>query len=580
MSKDIDPKGNPMFEGFDAFVNKVLDDWKVPGMGVAIIKDGEVVLAKGYGYRNLEEKQPVDSETIFAIGSASKAFASMAVGQLVDQGKLEWDKPVRDYMPTFRLHDPFASERMSPRDLLCHRSGLPRHDLMWYSSPLSRKEIYERLRYLEPNKDFRTNFQYQNLMYLTAGYLVEYISGLTWEAFTQKEVFDKLDMSSSNFSVEESKKHENIALPYSKEKEDIKQVPFRNIDAVGPAGSINSNVTDMAKWVITHLNGGKYGESQIISKANLDQMHTATTPIPGSFFPGMEEVKELGDMAYGLGWFLQPYRGHRLVHHGGNIDGFSALVSFMPDDNLGVVLLTNMNSTFSTFPVLLNAYDRLLGLEELELNDKFLSIIAKMEEAGEKGKEKSEERRRKDTSPSHPLAEYAGKYEHPGYGPYTVELVDGKLTGKYNSLAFNLKHYHFDIFEAVNTEEEQMSMKLSFLTDYEGNISSISAPLEPSVKDIVFSRVASDEMRDKDFLAQFAGKYRFMETQIIDVALKEDVLTMAMMGQPEIELEPYQGTEFKLKGVRASVDFKIEDGKVVGADLLQGGAVFNAEKIE
>lgn len=579
MSKDIDPKDNPVFEGFDAFVEKVLADWKVPGMGVAVIKDNEVVLAKGYGYRNLEEKTPVDAETLFAIGSASKAFASMAVAQLVDQGKLEWDKPVREYMPTFKLHDPFASERMTPRDLLCHRSGLPRHDIMWYSSPLSRKQIYDRLRYLEPNRDFRTHFQYQNLMYLTAGYLVEYVSGLTWEEFTGKEVFEKLGMSSSNFSVEESRKSANAALPYSKEKDKVKEIPFRNIDAVGPAGSINSNVTDMAKWVSAHLNEGKYRNAQIISKANLVQMHTPTTPIPGSFFPGMEEVKELGDMAYGLGWFLQPYRGRRLVHHGGNIDGFSALVSFMPDDNLGVVILTNMNGTFSTFPVMLNAYDRLLGLEQLELNDKFLGIIAKMEEAAEKGKEKSEERRRKDTTPSHLLEEYAGKFEHPGYGPFTVALADGKLTGKFNALNFNLEHYHFDIFEAVNTEEEEMSMKLTFLTDVEGNISSIAVPLEPSVKDILFARVASDEMRSKDFLAQFAGKYRFMETQIIDIALKDDTLTAAMMGQPEIELEPYQGTEFKLKGARASIEFKLEDGKVTGADLLQGGAVFNAEKI-
>lgn len=162
MSNDIEPKNTPAFDGFSEFVEKVLQDWKVPGIGIAVIKDDKVVLARGYGFRDVEKKLPVDSETIFAIGSSSKAFASMAVGQLVDQGKLDWDKPVRDYMPDFKLWDNFASERMSPRDLLCHRSGLPRHDAMWYNSPLSRKEIYERLRYLEPNKDFRTNFQYQN----------------------------------------------------------------------------------------------------------------------------------------------------------------------------------------------------------------------------------------------------------------------------------------------------------------------------------------------------------------------------------------------------------------------------------
>ncbi len=579
MSSDIDPKNNPAFDGFDEFVNKILQDWKVPGVGIAVVKDKEVVLAKGYGYRDLENKLPVDAETIFAIGSASKAFAAMAVGQLVDQGKLDWDKPVRDYMPTFKLYDPFATERMSPRDLLCHRSGLPRHDISWYSSPLSRKELYERIRHLEPNKDFRTDFQYQNLMYLTAGYLVEYVTGKTWEEFTKENVFDKLGMGLSNFSVEDSKKHDNIAFPYDKEKDVIKQVPFRNIDAVGPAGSINSTPTDMAKWVIAHLNEGNYQDTQIISKANLVQMHTPTTPIPGSFFPGMEDVKELGDTSYGLGWFIQPYRGRRLVHHGGNIDGFTALISFMPDEKVGVVLLTNMNGSFSTFPLMLNIYDRMLGLDQLELNEKFMEAIKKLMEAVEKSKEKSAEQRRKDTHPSHPLEEYVGAYSNPGYGPLKIDMVDGKLTGKYNALTFNLEHYHFDTFDAINTEDEEMSMKFSFFTDVQGNISSIAAPMEPNVKDIVFTRVASDEMRQKSFLEQFVGKYRFMETQTLEIVLKDEFLTIALMGSPEMELEPYMSTQFKVKGAPASIEFKIKDGKVTGADLLQGGATFEAEKI-
>jgi CubicO group peptidase (beta-lactamase class C family) len=578
MSKDIEPK-NPVFAGFDEFVNKVLADWKVPGMGIAIIKDDKVILAKGYGYRDVEHKLPVDSETLFAIGSSSKAFAAAAVAVLVDQGKLEWDKPVREYMPTFKLYDNFASERMSPRDLLCHRSGLPRHDISWYSSPLTRKELYERLRYLEPNKDFRTNFQYQNLMYMTAGYLVEYMTGLTWEEFTKKEIFKKIGMTYSNFSVEESKKSVNAAFPYAKQKGEVKQVPFRNIDAVGPAGSINSNVIDMAKWVITHLNDGIFKGKQIVSKANMNELHKPTMPIGGSFFPGLEEVKALGDMSYGLGWFMQPYRGMRLIHHGGNIDGFSALISFMPDEKLGVALLTNMNGTFSTFPITLNIYDRLLGLDQLELNDKFLSVIKTMEEAGEKGKEKAAELRKTNTQPSHPLEEYAGDFVNPGYGPLKISIENGKLNAKYNSLTFDVVHYHYDIFEIVNEENEDMTMKISFSTDTFGNIASVAVPFEASVKDIVFTRTASDEMRQKDFLAQFTGKYRFMQTQIIDVVLKGEMLTIAMMGAPETELEPYKGTQFKVKGLPASIEFKLKDGKVIGADLLQGSAVYEAEKI-
>jgi CubicO group peptidase (beta-lactamase class C family) len=574
---NIDPKNDPTFEGFDASIEKIMQDWKVPGVGIAVIRDNQVVLAKGYGFRDVENRLPVDADTIFAIGSASKAFCSMAVGQLVDQGKLEWDKPVREYMPDFKVWDNFASERMSPRDLLCHRSGLPRHDLMWYNSPHTRKEIYERLRHLEPNKDFRTTFQYQNLMYMSAGYLVERVSGKTWEEFTKAETMQKLGMSRSNFSVEDSKKHDNIAFPYNKEKDQIKQVPFRNIDAIGPAGSINSTATDMAKWVIAHLNEGKYGEAQIISQGSLKQMHSSTTPID-SFIPGIENIRELGDMSYGLGWFLQPYRGRRLIHHGGNIDGFTSLISFMPDDKCGIVLLTNLNGTFCTYPMMLHIYDRLLGLEQLDLNSQFLELFQKMEKAAEEAKEKSASQKKPDTRPSHEPADYVGDFEHPAYGIAKIALEDGILKLTYNNILFNMEHYHYDYFNAKMAEGLEMEFKVCFFTDPQGNIASLSIPLESNVKDIVFTRKASEEMSKPEFLRQFTGKYRFMETQIIEVTLKEDHLTAVVMGQ-EADLEPYMGTQFKVKGTPASIEFKIVDGKVPGADLLQDGATFYAERI-
>ncbi len=577
---DIDPKNDPTFEGFDAFVKKVMDDWKVPGLGVAVVKGDQVLLAKGYGYRDVENKQPADAETIFAIGSASKAFASMAVAQMVDEGKVEWDKPVRDYMPDFKLMDNFATERMSPRDLLCHRSGLPRHDVMWYNSSFSRKELYERLRYLEPNKDFRTNFQYQNLMYLTAGYLVERVTGKTWEEYTDEHTIKMLGMARTNFSVDVSKKHTNIAFPYSKEKDQVKQIPFRNIDAVGPAGSINSTPLDMARWVIAHLNEGKYGDAQIVSKANLKQLHTPTTPIPGSFFPGIDEVKELGDMSYGLGWFMQAYRGRRLIHHGGNIDGFSALISFMPDDGVGVVLLTNLNGTFSTFPLMLNIYDRVLGLDQLEMNNKFLEAIKKLEAGAEEAKQKSAGQRKPNTKPSHDLSEYLGDFEHPAYGLLKITKNGDGMRMTYNNIAYKMEHYHYDVFEGTMEEGLEMTFKAAFFSDMQGNITSVAVPLEGNVKDIVFNRKAGEEMYKKEFLERFVGKYRFMETQIIEVAMKEDHLIASLMDQGEFDLEPYMGTQFKLKGSPAGIEFKVEDGKVPGADLLQGGAVFYAEKIE
>src|SRR5580658_7512111 len=233
------------FDGFDAFANQELRDWKCDGFAIAIVQDGKVILSKGYGLRDVKKNLPVTEKTLFAIGSATKSFTVTSLGVLVDQGKLDWDKPVRDYLPDFRLWDQFATERMTPRDLVTHRSGLPRHDLMWYNSPFTRQELFDRLRYLEPNKDFRTNFQYQNLMFMTAGYLAGHVAGMPWEDHVRRVIFEPLGMSSTNFSVNDMQKSADHSQPYTVVKEQIREMPFRNIDTIGPAGSINSNVEDM-----------------------------------------------------------------------------------------------------------------------------------------------------------------------------------------------------------------------------------------------------------------------------------------------------------------------------------------------
>jgi len=579
MSMDV-VKVEKAFEGFDAQAEKALEDFHCAGVAVAVVKGGKVVFSRGFGYRDVKSKAPVDADTIFAIGSASKAFCSMAVGLLVDEGKLEWDKPVREYMPDFKLMDSFASERMTPRDLLCHRSGLPRHDLMWYSSPLSRKEIYQRLRYLEPNRDFRTHFQYQNLMYLTAGYLVEVVSGLTWEQYTQRGVFKPLGMKRSNFSVEDTKKADNYALPYMTKEHQPKETPFRNIDAVGPAGSINSCLNDMTKWVMLHLGKGSYKGRQVISEGSIGQMHTPTMPVPSSFFSEIGEFKEIGDINYGLAWFMHSYRGPKLIHHGGNIDGFSSLISFMPDEDMGVVVLTNQNSSMLPFLLTFTLYDRLLGLSPIDWHQRMLDIVKKGEEAEKKGEQKNEELRHKDTKPSHALEAYTGEYVHPGYGPFKVTLKDGELKGLVNALELDMPHYHYDTFSGKTEALEGMELKISFTTDADGNIASLSLPIEPNVKDIVFTRVASAEMRSRKFLEKLAGQYLLEDGKEIKISLRgEDTLLAAVPGMPELELEPYQGQTFKVKSLPiVSVAFKEEKDAITGLEIIQPGAVIEAKK--
>ena len=411
MSKDIGQNNNKAFEGFTELVGKMLQDFGCAGAAVAVIKDGEVILSKGFGYRNIKTKELVDSDTLFAIGSASKAFCSLDLGILADQAKLAWDTPVREYMPSFGLMDAYASEHATARDLLSHRTGFPGHELLWYNSLITRPEMLQRLRHLEANYDFRSEFQYANLMYLAAGCLVESISGLTWEEFTKQNIFNPLGMTRSNFSVEECKKEKNAALPYTTEKNLPKEIPYRDLDTIGPAGSINSCLNDMVKWVMLHLNKGSFKGSQIISEKNLSQIHRPTMTVPPTFLPHYFAHKELGDMSYGLGWLINNYRGHKLIQHGGSIDGFLACISFMPDENLGVICLSNQGRSLIPYLLAYILYDRLLGLPPIAWDERMM-VTKKKNEVEAESNEKKEKVPGK-IIPSHPLEAYVGEYCHP-----------------------------------------------------------------------------------------------------------------------------------------------------------------------
>lgn len=561
-------------KGFPEFVTKLLADWKVPGVAISVVKDGKVIYAEGFGFRNVEQGLKVTPRTLFAIGSCTKAFTATAVGILVDEGKIEWDKPVRNYLPTFKLSDPIASEHMTPRDLLCHRSGLPRHDLMWYGSSLSRKEFFERLKYLELSKEFRSAWQYQNLMFMTAGYLVGEVAGTTWEEFVRKMILDPLEMKESNLSVTESEKSSDFSSPYQEKKDKVVVIPFRNIDSMGPAGSINSNVLEMANWMLFNLNKGKWGDKQIISEAALTQIHT-----PQMVMQSPLRHEEMLHSSYSMGWLISAYKGHLLLTHGGGIDGFTALVSFMPRDKTAVVILSNLSGNVVPSIISYNLFDRILGLEQTDWNKRLREERAQALEEAEKAKKEVEKDRKTGTTPSHPLEDYAGDYEHPGYGVLSILKEGEGLKGKINSLEFPLTHFHYDIFE-LKVEEFRLTQKISFFTDLKGNISSLSVQLEPSLDPIVFNRMPEKKMMEKSFLEKFVGKYEIQNAEVSVFLKAEKTLVLSAPGQPEYELVPYKGTEFSFKGLQGfSVEFMMDEkGAVVEAVFKQPNGVFTAKK--
>ncbi len=562
--------------GFDDFVAAQLKEWKAPGAAVVVVKDGKPILSKGYGLRNVTGNLPVTTKTLFAIGSSTKSFTVVTLALLVDQGKLEWDKPVRDYMPDFRMHDAAATERMTPRDLVTHRSGLPRHDLMWYGSPLTRRQIYDRLRYLEPSKDFRSTWQYQNIMYMTAGYLAGRVADMPWEDLVRRSIFAPLGMNASNLSVNDSRKTGDYALPYRTEKEEIKEIPFRNIDEIGPAGSINSNVEDMTAYLLMQLDRGKHGGKPFLAESSVRQMHA-----PQVVMPGESRYKEVGSSSYGLGWMISTYQGRKLVQHGGNIDGFSALVAFLPGENIGTVILTNSNG--SQLPGVLSRYtfDRLLGLEPVDWTQRIRGEEKQSKAAQEAAEKKQYTPRRPNTRPSHEIAEYAGDYAHPAYGVVRVEASGADLKATLNVHSSVFKHYHYDVFEAPESPGNPLQRsKIQFHTAMDGSVESLSIPFDASLKPVVFPRRPDAAFRDRKYLDQFTGAYA-LGPSVAAISLRDaETLVVSVGGQAPVALVPTREGTFSMEGMTGySVEFKKDAaGAVVEAVFHQPNGSFAAKR--
>lgn len=561
-----------------AYADTTRAAWKVPGLALAIVKDGKVILSEGFGYRNLNDSLPVTDTTLFAIGSCTKAFTTMAMGMLVDDGKLEWDKSVRSYLPDFQLYDEYASDHIMPLDLVTHRSGLPRHDLMWYGSQFSRREIFERLRYLEPSEELRVKFQYNNLMFMTAGYMVGQLTNSTWEDFVQKRIFTPLGMTGCNFSVDVSEQQSDYSLPYNKNKDEVvEEIPFREIKAVAPAGAINAGVVDMAKWVEFQLNNGKVGDEELVSLGQLAYMHTPHMTI--------EQPSSDNDrltMGYGLGWFLESYRGHFMSSHGGGIDGFTALVTLFPNDNIGIVSLSNLTGT--PLPTFVNLYaaDLLLGLEPIDRHDQAMMRMTQAQAMMKANEGLEEAERVKGTKPSHKLEDYVGEYEHPAYGILSVSLKDGKLVGSLHGITGALEHWHYDVFKmSVEDIPGEQSMLLTFETNSRGDIDKLHAPLEPMVDEIVFERLPDKKLSDPQFLQRFVGKYELMG-ETMSISLKGDhTLVITVQGQPPYDLRPYRGTEFMFKDLDGfAVEFTMDGDKVKEMIIKQPNGIFTAKPVE
>ncbi len=564
-------------DGFDDFVAQAVKDWNLPGAGVAVVAGGEVIFAEGFGYRDLEHQKPMTADSLFAVGSTTKAFTATVLGMLVDDGKLDWDAPLRETLPRFRLADSLATELMTARDLVTHRSGLPRHDLLWYNDNSgTRAELVGRLAHLEATAPLRARFQYNNLMFLTAGYLTEELTGGTWEEAVRQHLLEPLGMERTTFSVDASQEDGDHALPYRENDDDeLERIPFRNIDLMGPAGSINSSVNEMSRWIQFNLSGGRVDGEQMINPSTLADIHT-----PHMVTGATSHRADISAGAYGLGWVIDTYRGHRRVRHGGGIDGFTTSVMLFPDDGLGIVAFGNRGSGL---PSILSQHvaDLVLDLEPFDWNAEGLENQRRAKEAQEEGEAKKEAKRRQGTSPSHDLAEYAGDYEHPGYGLLSIATSGDGLELRFNDIATPLEHWHFDVFSGGEADDPTFEdMRFLFRSDVDGRISAVEAPFEPTLDAIVFVKTADSRLADPDYLERFVGTYE-LPGQIASVELAGSTLVVTLPGQPQYSLQP-KLDGFVLAEVPAiTIEFATgDDGNVVSMTFHQPNGVFEAKRVD
>ncbi len=439
------------FKELDKYLEKALKEWRIPGMAVAVVQGDSIAFAKGYGIRKFGSSGKVDTKTLFAVASNTKSFTSAALSQLVDEGKLNWDDKVTDYLPWFKMYNNYVTGEMTVRDLLCHRSGLKTFsgDLLWYETNYSQDEVIKRARYLKPEYGFRAHFGYSNIMFSAAGRIIPEITNLTWQDYVKTHFFKPLGMNESLLSVKELKGKTNIAMPHHvAEGKDPLPIKYMQWDNVAPAAAIISNVEDMSKWLILQMNNGVYHGNTILSPEQVYEMHSTQTPDnlnPGwaKYFPG----KHFN--TYGLGWSLFDYKGVKVVGHGGGADGMISQTMFVPEKKFGIVVLTN---SVNYLPAALMYYvlDDYFGKPEKDWSGFFLRVKNYMDNLDKQDREKAEKERNPNTKPALPLKEYCGTYGGKLYGNAEVRLENGHLVLDFlpsDILIGDLFHWQYETFK-------------------------------------------------------------------------------------------------------------------------------------
>ncbi len=549
-------------DGFDSYMAQILKDWNTPGIGVGIVVNDKLVFAKGYGYRDYEKKLPFTPTTLQQIASNSKLFTAVAAGMLVEEGKLTWDKPIRESVPTIQFYNDQLNNNVTLRDMLSHRSGVTRHDLIWFKSPFTRKELFDRLKYLEPQEPMRQTFLYNNLMFSAVGEIIELKSGQRWEQFVREKILSPLDMKTTTYGIDDMNKQPDHGVPFREKRDsfELYKIPsYEDTEGVAPAGAIISNIDELSHWLIALMNDGKYNGKQVLSAKVLKETLQPAIGLPNTLGEALG-FWELLNPAYGMGRQTVSYRGHLLTFHGGDLPGFHSQVSFMPNDKIGVIVLVISDHSAPLYNIVgYNIYERLLGMDQTPWSERQLKMRLANKKAGTEARAKAGGDRVPNTKPSHALPDYAAEYESPAYGIVKISQKSDALQFDFHDFHFPLSHFHYDRFDTPD-DEQYGKFSVNFRTNPQGDVDNAVISLDQA--EVIFTR--KPETIDSKVLEKLAGTYLTPSKVKFQVTYTPGSgLALAFPGGPPQKLIPVKGMQFRTPQFADVIyEFVLENGQV------------------
>lgn len=434
----------------DAFIQKGMDDWDGLGLSVVVVKDGQTVFSKGYGLTTLDSGRSVDDETLMAMGSTTKAVTALAIGLLVDEGKLDWDDKVIEHLPWFRVADPWISAELTIRDLLTHRAGLGNADFLWTTADWNTREILERMRYAETVYPFRSGYIYQNIMYAAAGEVIHAVSGLPWEEFLTTRIFKPLGMNRTYPFYRDVVDLDNVVLPHDKVNGKLSVIPMVSADAIGAAGSLMSCTRDMAVWLKFLLNEGR----PLLKPDTYRELFTPQIVIPRESFYPTTQLTRPNWTTYGLAWFQHDYMGKMLNYHTGSLPGLIAICGLMQSDNFGVYVFGNTDHIELRHAIMYKAIDLYVTGGSRDWHGEIFDLYQNLNKEALAVAKKQQRTPLAGTTPSLPMEAYTGTFVHPMQGTAVISLKEGKLQVSLNEkIEITLEHRHVDVFQSVHANQ-------------------------------------------------------------------------------------------------------------------------------